>query len=228
MSSDADVTKAGAPVPEAPPPTDSPSREGSGSGSNGSGGYRRPSAATRWRQHLSFKNIGAVYVFIAIIILFSIWAPDTFPTWQTTKTILNQNAIAGLVALALIVPLSARVFDLSVGNLMGLTNVIVAWLLVEQGVPMGLAIILTLIAGLLLGFINAVVVVTWGIDSFIATLATGSLMAAGISIVTNDQAIIGNQLSGGFGKLATRNISGIQVPVFVMLVVAAVIWYVLN
>ena len=62
--------------------------------------------------------IGVVYVWIAIVVLFSLWAPDTFPTWTTVKSVLNQNAIAGLVALALVVPLSARIFDLSVGSAM--------------------------------------------------------------------------------------------------------------
>jgi ribose transport system permease protein len=199
-----------------------------GAAPEGAAGPRASTSAERWKQRLSFRNIGAVYVWIAIIILFSIWASDTFPTTQTAKTILNQNAISGLVALALVVPLSARVFDLSVGNIMGLSNVIVAWLLVDQGVSIGLAIILTIVAGMLLGLINAVVVVQWGIDSFIATLATGSLMAAGISMVTDDQSIIGNELGGSFGDIATREIFGVQMPVYVMLVVAAIIWYTLN
>ena len=44
---------------------------------------------------LSPKNIGAVYVLIAIIVVFSVWAPDTFPTVDTVKVILNQNAVTG-------------------------------------------------------------------------------------------------------------------------------------
>src|SRR5438045_1284406 len=104
-----------------------------------------------WRRHLSFENIGIVYVLIAIIIIFSIWAPDTFPTWATVKSILNQNAVAGMIALSLVIPLSARIFDLSVGSLMGLCNVLVAWLLVNKGVAIAPAIALTILAGLMLG-----------------------------------------------------------------------------
>ena len=182
----------------------------------------------RWTRRLSFQNIGAVYVWALIIVVFSIWAPDTFPTWQTVQSVLNQNAIAGLVALALVVPLSARIFDLSVGNAMGLCNVVIAWLLVDQGVPIGLAILLTLAAGVVIGLVNAVIVIVWRIDSFIATLATGSLMAAATSLVTSDQAIIGDQLSGDFGKLATSSVGGIAVPVFLMFGVAAIVWYLLS
>ncbi len=185
-----------------------------------------PSA--RWKRSLGFKNIGAVYVWLVIIVVFALWAPDTFPTWQTVQTILNQNAIAGLVALALVVPLSARVFDLSVGNAMGLCNVVIAWLLVNQGVPMVPAILLTILAGLIIGLVNAIIVIGGKIDSFIATLATGSLMAAATTLVSDDQAIIGDQLSGSFGKIATTDIGGIALPVFLMLIVAAGLWYLLN
>ena len=181
-----------------------------------------------WRRHLSFQNIGAVYVWALIVVVFSIWAPDTFPTWQTVQSVLNQNAIAGLVALALVVPLSARVFDLSVGNAMGLCNVVIAWLLVKGGVPMVPAIGLTLLTGVAIGLINAVVVIVFKIDSFIATLATGSLMAAAISLVTTDQAIIGDQLGGDFGKIATTDVGGIAIPVFLMFFVAALVWYLLT
>lgn len=178
-----------------------------------------------WRRQLSFTNIGIVYVLIALITIFSIWAPSTFPTWQTAKTILNQNAVAGLIALALVMPLSARMFDLSVGNLMGLCNVLVAWLLVDKGVGIVPAIALTIVAGIALGVFNGLVVVVAGIDSFIGTLATGSLMAAVISLLSKDQAIIGNQLNGTFGSIATTSIGGIQLPVILMLIIALLVWF---
>jgi ribose transport system permease protein len=188
-----------------------------------------PAMSTRsWRRHLSFKNIGVVYVWAVIILIFSFWAPDTFPTWQTAQTVLNQNAISGLVALALVVPLSARVFDLSVGSAMGLCNVIVAWLLVNHGVTPILAIAITIGAGVLIGLFNATVVIGGRIDSFIGTLATGSLMAACTTIISNDQAIIGDQLGGGFGNIATTEVAGVALPVFLMLLVAVAVWYLLN
>jgi ribose transport system permease protein len=186
------------------------------------------SSASSWRRNLSFRNIGVAYVLIAIVILFSIWKPHLFPTWQTVKAILNQNAIAGLIALALVVPLSARVFDLSVGQAVGLCNVIVAWLMVNKGVAMVPAIALTILAGLAIGVMNATIVVGMRIDSFIATLATGSLMAAGVTILTNSQDIIGSQLTGTFGKITTTGIAGIGLPAFIMFGVAIGLWYLLN
>jgi ribose transport system permease protein len=183
---------------------------------------------SNWRRQLAFRNIGVAYVLIAILIMFSIWKPSLFPTWQTAKAILNQNAIAGLIALALVVPLSAQVFDLSVGYALGLCNVIVAWLMVDKGVAMIPAIALTVFAGLLIGVLNASIVVGLGIDSFIATLATGALMASVITILTNSQDIIGSQLTGSFGNLSTAGIGGISLPVVIMFAVAVSLWYLLN
>lgn len=186
---------------------------------------RRPG----WKKALGFRNIGVIYVWIIIIITFSIWAPDTFPTWATVQSVLNQNAIAGLMALALIVPLSAQIFDLSIGNAMGLCNIIVAWLLVDHGMPMGLAIVLTLLAGILIGLFNATIVIGARIDSFIGTLATGALLAAITAIVCDEQAIVGPALGGDFSKIATTSVvNGIAVPVFLMLLVAIAVWYLLK
>lgn len=182
----------------------------------------------RIRKALSFKNIGAIYVWIAIMVIFAVWAPETFPTWSTAQTILNQNATAGLVALALVVPLSARVFDLSVGSALGLCNVTVAWLLVEKGTSIAVAVVATLAVGVLIGLVNAIVVVRFRIDSFIGTLATGSLMTAVITLLTSDQAITGPELSGSFGKMATTALNGIAVPTFVALAVAVILWYLMT
>lgn len=181
------------------------------------------------KKAFGFRNVGVVYVWILIIIVFSFWAPDTFPKWATVQTVLNQNAIAGLMALALIVPLSAQIFDLSIGNAMGLCNVIVAWLLVKKGVPMGYAIVATLAAGLLIGLFNATIVIGAKIDSFIGTLATGALMAATTAILSNEQSIVGPALGGTFGNISTTSVvHGIAVPFFLMLVVAIAVYYLLN
>ena len=51
-----------------------------------------------------------MYVWLAIVVVFSIWVPDTFPTTSTVKQVLNANSITALAALSITVPLAARVF----------------------------------------------------------------------------------------------------------------------
>ncbi|MFI7503918.1 ABC transporter permease [Streptomyces sp. NPDC049687] len=178
---------------------------------------------------LSFRNIGAVYVWLLIAVLFSVWAPDTFPTAITVKQVLNGNAVAGLVALSVVLPLAARVFDLSVAYTMSLTSVLTAHFLVATGLGPGAAIALAMTAALLVGVVNAIVVVVLRVDSFIATLATGALIQSLITMVTNDSSITGVQLlAKPFANIAQLDAGGITLPVLYLLLAAVAIWFLLE
>jgi ribose transport system permease protein len=179
------------------------------------------------RRKLSFAKIGAVYVWLVIIVVFSIWVPDTFPTWRTAQQVLNGNAIVALLALSLLIPLSAGVFDLSIAYNATLTCVVLTKLIVA-GVPLWLAIIASLCVGLLVGLGNAFVVVVMRVDSFIGTLATGSLVSALITLVTGNLVIESPKLSGTFLQIGQASVAGFTLPVFYVVVVGGVIWYVLE
>lgn len=188
---------------------------------------RTSDAASRWVSRLAFDKVGAVYVWLAIIVVFSVWVPETFPNLTTAKQILNSNAITGLAALSVTIPLAARVFDLSFALNMTLCGVAVAHFVVD-GVPLPLAVLLGVLIGLVVGLINATVVVGMKIDSFIATLATGSLIQALITLVTNDTPISDAKLAGGFSTIGQTTIGGITLPVFYFAIVALGIWYLLE
>ena len=183
--------------------------------------------ASRWVSRLAFDKVGAIYVWIAIIVVFSIWVPETFPNITTAKQILNSNAITALAALSVTIPLAARVFDLSFALNMTLCGVAVAHFVVD-GVPLVLAVGLGVLIGLAVGLINATVVVGMKIDSFIATLATGSLIQALITLVTNDTPISDVKLAGGFSKIGQTTSQGLILPVLYVAIVAAGIWYLLE
>jgi ribose transport system permease protein len=188
----------------------------------------RPPLGARLAHGLAFDRVGAVYVWLGIIVLFSLWVPETFPNLDTAKQILNANAITALAALSITIPLAARVFDLSFAGVMTLTGVAVAHLIAKDGVPVVPAIAIALAIGLGVGAINAVVVVVMRIDSFIATLATGSLIAALVTMVTNEVPITDAALGGEFAKLGQTSVSGVTLGVFYCAVVAVGIWYLLE
>jgi ribose transport system permease protein len=177
---------------------------------------------------LAFDRIGAVYVWLGIIVLFSLWVPETFPNLATAKQILNANAITALAAMSITIPLAARVFDLSFAGVMTLTGVAVAHLIAKDGVPVVPAIALALAIGVGVGVINAVVVVVMRIDSFIATLATGSLIAALITMVTNEVPITDAKLGGDFARIGQTSIDGVTLAVVYCAIVAIGIWYLLE
>jgi ribose transport system permease protein len=90
------------------------------------------------------------------------------------------------------------------------------------------AVLVAMAVALVVGLINSAIVVLMGVDSFIATLATGSLMQAFITLITNDVAITAPQLAGPFSKIGQASVGGITLPVVYVLVVAVAIWFVLE
>lgn len=187
----------------------------------------RNALSARVRRGLAFNKIGAVYVWILICIVFAIWAPQTFPTTATIKQVLNTNAITALAALSITIPLACRIFDLSFAATMTLTGVVTAHFLVG-GTGLVPAIAIGLLVGVAVGLFNGFVVVVMRIDSFIGTLATGSLISALVTMVTNDNSIIGIRLTGSFAALGQNSIDGFQYPVFYAAAVAVVLWYLLE
>lgn len=178
-------------------------------------------------RRFAFDKIGAVYVWIAIIIVFSIWVPSTFATMTTVKQILNSDSISGIAALAITIPFCAGVFDLSFGYVMSLTGVAAAHFLVS-GWGVVPAVALALVVGLGMGVINGVVVVVMRIDSLIGTLATGSLIAAFITLTTQDIPINNPVLGGPFSDIGQVTIAGVSLSVLYCLVIALAMWYFLE
>jgi ribose/xylose/arabinose/galactoside ABC-type transport system permease subunit len=183
---------------------------------------------SRLAEAFSVKKIGGVYVLLLIILYFSITVSDTFPQWDTVRQILNGNAIAALAALALIIPLSAGVFDISVSNTMTLSGIVTAWTVVHTDLPVWVAVILALLASIGVGIVNGIVVVVMKIDSLIGTLATGALITALVTMISDDISITHAKLSGGFADIAQKDYWGLTLPIFYVVIVALVLWHVLE
>ena len=175
---------------------------------------------------LSFRYIGGVYLLVAIIVVFSLWLPQTFPTVSTVKQVVDNYAIYALAALALVVPLSAGVFDISVPYTMSLCGVTAADLIADHGFSVGLAFVVALAVALVVGVVNGVVVVAFNIPSLIGTLATGSLIEAVNSYITGDTPINSVKLLGGFSDIAQTTFGGVTLPVIYAVAVAVVIYVV--
>ena len=156
------------------------------------------SAKRTWRQKLSFGNIGAVYVWIIIIIVFSIVVPEHFLTAYTLRAIVNNYTISGLAALAVLIPMASGTFDASIGGNMSLSGVICAYLLLHTALPVGVVVLITLGAGLAIGLFNVFIVVVLGISSLIGTLATW-LIADALSVaIADNMTLSGPRVSGSF------------------------------
>ena len=175
---------------------------------------------------LSFRNISAIYIFVVIIIVFGLWTPQTFLTAGVWRSLLDAQALTALAALAALIPLVAGVFNLAIGAEVGFAGILSAFLLAKVGMPMGLQIPVVLACGAFIGLISGLIVTKAKIDSFIATLGMQSILLAAIAWVSNSQQIL--NLGPVYRYLATTQILGITLPVYILVIVSLITWYVLE
>lgn len=186
----------------------------------GVGGWLRESLA------VSLRQASAIYVFAFLIVLFSLWVPETFLTTTTWRSLLGQQSITALVAIGLTLAMAAGVFDLSIGTTLGVGLMLSAWMVGELELAVPLVVLLALGAGVLVGLTNAFFVLVLRIDSFIATLGMAAVLTSVMLAISQGQLIAG--LGSGFKTLGNTQILGVISPFYVMLLVGAVLWYVLE
>jgi len=179
------------------------------------------------RLNLGMDRFSGLYFWAALIVLFGLWVPSTFLTFSTVQSVAAQQAITAMTGLAVLVPLLAGQFDLSVGATVNLTAVIVALLQARSGWPMWPAIGASVLCGVAVGVFNAVIVVRLRVSSFIATLGMGTILTAVISIASGQSQPLPPS-SGAWTNLTQTDIFGIQIVFYYLLVIAVILWWLLD
>lgn len=182
---------------------------------------RRPSLAD-----LHPARYSGLYAWAVVIAVFAVWIPGTFFTIDTAKSVAADQAITGMLALAVLVPLMAGRYDLSIAQNMGTSAVICASLMARSGASPVLAIAITLCLGLAIGVVNGIVVAGIGVDSFIATLGMTSVLVAVSQIVSGQQFV--GPVPQSFQKIATDEVAGIPILVVYLLLACFLLWWILE
>ncbi|MFO1149221.1 MAG: ABC transporter permease [Alsobacter sp.] len=162
---------------------------------------------------------------VLLIVLFSILLPNTFPTMLNLRSILGDKAIIAMLSLAAMIPMMAGRIDLTVGYGIVLWHVLAIALQTKLGLSWPVACIIVLLMGCLLGLLNGFLVELAQIDSFIATLGTGTVLYAIALWYTEGRQVIG-VLPKGFTELYTLQPLGIPVAAYYVLVLSLVLWIV--
>lgn len=176
-----------------------------------------------------FQRFAGVLVLVMLIVLFSIVKPALFPTYDNFVGIMGNSSILGILGVALISPLAAGVFDLSIAGVMTLSIVFVTWLFQDTNgsFPLVLAVVVTLVGALGVGLVNSWLVVIKGIDPFIATIGTSSVLI-GLSQLIANGTTISNDIPTSFTDMGRWQPGRIPVAVFVFLALCVILWYVLR
>ena len=175
---------------------------------------------------LGLDRFSGLYVWAALILIFSLWVPSLFDTVTNFRIIAGSQAVTAIVAMGLIVPVACGAFDLSIAGTMGMGVCITVWFQ-ANGHGYFLGIVAALAFGLLVGLANAFIVVKLNVDSFIGTLGMSSVLTAGTTWVTGGFQVA-NGISPHFTAIGQRQLLGLQLPVYYMVVLALVLWWLLE
>ena len=174
------------------------------------------------------ERFALLIMLVAAVIFFSVNpATPVFFTVQNLQNLLINEALLVLIAVATTLPLVAGQIDLSVGPSAGLIALVTAGLMSRNGLPLVVAILGAVVAGVLVGLVNSLLIARIGISSIVATLGMASVISAvtylysgGLSIVTGISPALTDFGSGKF--------LGIPDPVVVVAIISLLAWYVLG
>jgi ribose transport system permease protein len=186
-------------------------------------GESRPRASG----HLA--DLAAVYglavVFVLVMGVFGLLRPSSFFSAMNVNTVLVGQSVTAMLALAEMVPLATRQFDLSVGFHLGMAHVLMIGLQVQQGLAWPLAAAIVLAVALLVGLINGILITRFGIDSFIATMGLGTLLYGVSNWYSGGAQITGLNLPASFTNL-TEIAGHVPLPALYVGIVAVALWIV--
>jgi ribose transport system permease protein len=172
-------------------------------------------------------RFGVVFVWAAVVIVFAVARPDTFPTATNFATLFASQAPLGILAIALTVPLTAGDYDLSAASTMNFSAMIIAVLQIQHHLPIGLACVIGIGAGIVIGVVNGALCVPFGIDPFIVTLGMGTLLD-GLTLWISKSSPVSGLSTGLVNLVVVDRFLGLSLEFWFLLFVAVVVFYVFT
>lgn len=179
-----------------------------------------------WRpRSLRLSRAGSLTVLVLLeIVVASLIYPDSFFSNDNLHAVLRNNAMDAILAVGMMMLLISGMFDLSVGSMWSLSGVMAGWLMVNQGLPVPVAIFLALAAAAFGGFLNGVVVARVGVNALITTLATLGIFS-GMAVLIAGPGI--STLPDDFLALGQTEVFAVQLPVLYAAAVVLVFHFLL-
>ncbi|OGO16484.1 MAG: ribose ABC transporter permease [Chloroflexi bacterium RBG_13_68_17] len=167
-------------------------------------------------------------VFVILLIICLIFAISS-PEFLSVSNLLNvalQTSIIAIVAFGMTFVMLTAGIDLSVGSVMAFSGALAAGLAVRQGLGTGVGILVALLAGIVWGTINGLLIVKGGMPPFVATLAMMAVARGMTLVYTQGRPIAG--IGEDFVFWGTGRILGIPVPVILLGMLALIASVVLR
>lgn len=161
-----------------------------------------------------------------VILVFWIWRPNTFGTLSNFKGIFGSQSSLLILTLGLLLVLSAGEFDLSIGSTFSMGASGLAFLDVEKKWPIAVTVAFLVALGFVIGAINGLISIRFGVPSIVATLGMSTLLAGLILGVCGPK--IRSGVNSGYVNLVRGKWFGLPRSFYFALLLTATVWYVLQ
>lgn len=138
-----------------------------------------------------YKAYGIYVLLVVLIAVLSIMRPESFFSVSNLVNVLRQCSVYAILAFGMTYIFIGDGLDLSVGNTLNLCSCVVAMLIVNQGMNMWLAVIITLCVGVVVGICNAFIITKLKVNPFLGTLGTMYIIKGIALYITNENPITG-------------------------------------
>jgi len=172
-------------------------------------------------------RFSGLYLWALFVIVFGTWRPQIFLSMNTVHSVASEQAVVALLGLAVVVPLAAGAFDLSIGAVANLTAVLAAVLQSQHHWSLWPAVMFAVVVGALIGAVNGLIIVKLHVNAFIATLGMATIIAAVQTIVTgNNQPL--PPTSTTWSSMTQHQVLGFQIVFVYLLLIAILTWWFLE
>ncbi|MGO2110425.1 MAG: ABC transporter permease [Pseudoclavibacter sp.] len=146
-------------------------------------------------------------------------ASGSFFEWQNVRSILQDSAVIAIIAVPVALLLISGYIDLSVGSSLALGGVVASLVVANGEGDPALAVVLAVLAGALVGAINALVVTVFGLNSLITTLGTLTAVRGATQLMSPTPK---NNFGDEFGFLGVGTIAQVPISVWIAAVIIVV------
>lgn len=181
--------------------------------------------ARRFQLRSFLDRFGILLAWLIVAIVFSVLEPSSFFTAASVSTIFGSQAVLLILSLALLVPLTVGEFDLSVTGSMSMANILIGFLNIQHGWPIGAAVLVALGWGLMIGLVNVVFVMFFRVESIVVTLGSGTLwIGVGYGLQPSNLAGVTDVLV----NVTRTNLLGLPLAFWYGLGLTVLAWYVFS
>jgi ribose/xylose/arabinose/galactoside ABC-type transport system permease subunit/formylglycine-generating enzyme required for sulfatase activity len=173
----------------------------------------------------SFKEAN-ILIALAVLCAVFYWINPSFLNLLSIQIMFRDVAVFAMLGIGVTLVIITGGIDLSLGSMVALTNMLVAWFMVDQGLGMIPAILSVLVFSALVGLMHGVFVTKVGVPPFIITLGT-LIIARGMAAAMKKGWIIAG-LPGSFLLIGQGQVGIFPVQFIILVIVAFIVAFILD